>query len=54
VFPLFATGINDTSGIDGKFAVGVIDTGGAPFKYLRKVSKNFEMTLMRLSEAWWR
>ncbi len=28
VFPLFATGINDTSGIGGKFAAGVIDTGG--------------------------
>ncbi len=41
VFPLFSTGvvdtgnkfasdINDTSGIGGKFAAGVIDTGGAP------------------------
>jgi hypothetical protein len=26
-FPLFATGINDTSGISGKFATGVVDTG---------------------------
>ncbi len=26
-FPLFATGINDTSGIGGKFATGVVDTG---------------------------
>jgi hypothetical protein len=25
LFPLFATGVNDT---DGKFAAGVIDTGG--------------------------
>ncbi len=28
VFPLFATGINNTSGIGGKFATGVVDTGG--------------------------
>ncbi len=27
MFPLFATGINDTCGIGGKFAAGVIDTG---------------------------
>ncbi len=26
MFPLFATGINDTSGIGGKFAAGVVDT----------------------------
>jgi hypothetical protein len=26
----FATGINDTSGIGGKFPAGVVDTGGAP------------------------
>jgi hypothetical protein len=30
VFPLFAAYINDTSGIGGKFAAGVVDTGGAP------------------------
>ncbi len=80
MFPLFATVINDTSGIGGKFATGVIDIGGkfvtgvvdtvvntsgkfvagvvdtvgAPFKYLRKFSKNFKMTLMLLSEAWWK
>jgi hypothetical protein len=30
VFPLFAAGIMDTSGIDGKFADSVVDTGGAP------------------------
>jgi hypothetical protein len=28
VFPLFATGGNDTSGIGGKFAAGVVDTRG--------------------------
>jgi hypothetical protein len=27
LFPLFATGVNDTG---GKFAAGVVDTGGAP------------------------
>jgi hypothetical protein len=43
VFPLFATSVVD---IGGKFAAGVIDTGGAP------IPKKFEMTLMLLSEAW--
>jgi hypothetical protein len=30
LFPLFATGVNNTSGTGGKFAACVIDTGGAP------------------------
>ncbi len=51
----FATGVVDTVvDTSGKFAAGVVDTGGAPCKYLRKFSKNFEMTLMLLSEAWWK
>jgi hypothetical protein len=52
VFPLFgkfATSINNTSGIGGKLAAGVVDTGGAN---LHKFVKKFEMTLMLLSEAW--
>jgi hypothetical protein len=28
VFPLFAVGIKNTSGIDGKFAVGIVDASG--------------------------
>jgi hypothetical protein len=28
LFPLFATGINSTSGTGGKFATSVVDTGG--------------------------
>jgi hypothetical protein len=27
MFPLFAACVNDTSGIGGKFAAGVVDTG---------------------------
>jgi hypothetical protein len=30
VFPLFASGFSNTSGTGGKFAAGVVDTGGAP------------------------
>jgi hypothetical protein len=30
MFPLFATGVIDTSSIGGKFAAGVVATGGAP------------------------
>jgi hypothetical protein len=36
LFPLFATGVNDTGGkfaqgeLVAKFATGVVDTGGAP------------------------
>jgi hypothetical protein len=36
LFPLFATGVNDTG---GKFATGVVDTGGAP--WLANISENF-------------
>jgi hypothetical protein len=28
MFPLFATGVNDTSGTNGKFATDIVDTGG--------------------------
>jgi hypothetical protein len=28
LYPLFATGINNTSVTSGKFAAGVVDTGG--------------------------
>jgi hypothetical protein len=30
LFPLFATGVNDTSSTNGKFTGGVIDNGGLP------------------------
>ncbi len=43
MFSLYATGVVDTTG--GKFAAGVVDTGG-------EFSKKLEMTLMLLSEAW--
>jgi hypothetical protein len=36
LFPLFATGVNNTG---GKFATGVVDTGGAPG--LANISTNF-------------
>jgi hypothetical protein len=53
LFPLFATGINDTSGkfttdiVDtgGKFATGVVDTGGTP--RLANISANFRKKLKR-------
>jgi hypothetical protein len=37
--------------IGGKFAVGVVDTGGAPWEYLREFSKKFEAALMEYSGA---
>jgi hypothetical protein len=53
LFPLFATGINNTSSTGGKFAAGVIgtggklatsvDTSGAPS--LAKISDNFRQNL---------
>jgi hypothetical protein len=41
------------SGTGGKFATGVVDTGGVPltWEYLREFSKNFEMTFMLFSGA---
>ncbi len=39
MFPFFATGINETSGIGGKFAAGVVDAGGEPL--LANISANF-------------
>jgi hypothetical protein len=61
LFPLFATGINNTSetgvvdtggnfdaGVvdtGGKFATGVVDTGGAPL--LANISANFRKNLKR-------
>jgi hypothetical protein len=43
LFPLFATGVNDTG---GKFAAGVVDTGGtfpqAPDNNIRIISNFFE------------
>jgi hypothetical protein len=39
LFPLFATGINNTSETGGKFATGVVDTGGTPL--LANISANF-------------
>ncbi len=51
MFPLFSAGINGTSSIGGKFAVGVVDLE-LQILYLRKFSKKIEMTLLLLSEAW--
>ena len=63
----FAAGINDTSGIGGKFApVLLILVANLPLvllipvvlldlqisKYLRNFFKKFKMTLMLLPEAW--
>jgi hypothetical protein len=57
LFPLFATGVNNTSGTGGKifdasvintggkFATGVVDTGGT-------LTCEFEMTLVLFSGAW--
>ncbi len=44
VFPIFATGINDTSSTCGKFAAGVDDTSD----FMKKI----EMILMILLLAW--
>jgi hypothetical protein len=44
VFPLFVTGINDTSGIQvAKLTASVVDTGGAP--RLANISANFQKNL---------
>ena len=41
MLPLFATGVNDTN---GKFAAGVVDTGG-------NLPKKFELILLEYSGA---
>jgi hypothetical protein len=66
LFPLFATGVNNTSQTGGKFAAGVVDTGGnfsagvvdtggkfatGVVEYLREFSKKFESVLMGYSGA---
>jgi hypothetical protein len=40
MFPLFAANINGTSGIGGKFATGVIDTGG---KFANNVTVHLDL-----------
>jgi hypothetical protein len=56
LFSLFAAGIDDTSGIRGKIAADVIDTGWCTMtcKYLCEYTKKNEMTLMLFSGTWWK
>ncbi len=51
MFPLFAANINGTSGIGGKFATGVIDTGG---KFANNVTVHLDLLKsLRLFEQIW-